>query len=31
MGIIASGGPNSVYDEGALGVDEDIAKLGSSS
>ena len=27
-GIIFSGGPNSVYDEGALGVDEDIFKLG---
>ncbi|WP_125753903.1 glutamine-hydrolyzing GMP synthase [Lacticaseibacillus baoqingensis] len=27
-GIIFSGGPNSVYDDGALGVDEDIFKLG---
>ena len=27
-GIIFSGGPNSVYDEGALGVDEDLFKLG---
>ncbi|GAF41680.1 GMP synthase [Agrilactobacillus composti DSM 18527 = JCM 14202] len=27
-GIIFSGGPNSVYDEGAFGVDEDIFKLG---
>ncbi|WP_338216987.1 glutamine-hydrolyzing GMP synthase [Lacticaseibacillus salsurivasis] len=27
-GIIFSGGPNSVYDEGALGVDDEIFKLG---
>lgn len=27
-GIILSGGPNSVYDEGAFGIDEEIFKLG---
>ena len=27
-GIILSGGPNSVYDEGAFGIDEEILKLG---
>ncbi|OFI46118.1 glutamine-hydrolyzing GMP synthase [Floricoccus penangensis] len=28
IGIILSGGPNSVYDDGAFGIDEEIFKLG---